>query len=100
MELRVRLDGDVFADLLPEIADDGAFLFLQRARDVGVDAEEQAVAVQILGDLPDLAENLIADRRARLDDARAGAVRARLGEHALEALFDPLARDDDQAEIR
>src|SRR5262249_15624429 len=40
------------------------------------------------------------DRRARFDDAGTRAVGARLGEHSLEALLHPLARDDDQSEIR
>src|SRR5262249_24564258 len=47
-----------------------------------------------------LAQNLVADRRARLDDARARTVRAWVGQHSFEALLDAFAGHDDQTEIR
>src|SRR5438128_5314354 len=100
VKLDVSLHGDVLSDRLLQILQHRRFFFLQRARDVGVDAQQQAVAVQIRTDFANLAQNLVADRRARFDDAGARAVRTRLGEDALEALLHALARDDDQPEIR
>src|SRR5262245_56213224 len=100
MEMDVALDGDVLSNRVPQVLQHGAFLFLQRARNVRVHPQQQSMPVQIGSDLLHLAENLVADRRARLDHAGARAVGARLGEHALEALLHALARDDDQAEVR
>src|SRR5262245_24292001 len=100
MQLCVGPQGDVAAERLLQILEHGALLVAQRARDVGVHAQNQALAVEIGADLLHLGKDLVADRRARLDDGAPCAIRARLGEHALEALLDPLARDDHQAEIR
>src|SRR4051812_24319814 len=100
MELDVGLHRDVLADRLPQVLQHGALFFLQRARDVRIHPQHQPVAVDVRPDLLHLVQDLVADRRARLDHAGAGAVRARLRQHALQALLDPLARDDHQPEVR
>src|SRR5262245_28167446 len=100
MELDVRLDGDVLPQRLPQVPQHRVLFLFERPRDVGVHPQQQPVSVQIGPDLLHFAQNLVADRRARLDHAAAGAVRAWLGQHALEALLNSLAGDDDQAEVR
>src|SRR6267142_1369051 len=100
MQMHVRPDGDVLADRLAQILDHRVLFFLQRAGDVRVHPQQQATTVELRADLLHLAEDLVADRRAGLDDAGAGAVRARLGEHPLQALLDALARDDHEPEVR
>src|SRR5687768_2046487 len=99
VQLHVGPDRDLAAERLLQIAEHRALLVAQRAGDVGIDPQHQALAVEVGADLFYLGEDLVADRRARLDDRASGAVRTRLGEHALETLFHPLARDDHQAEI-
>src|SRR5580765_941348 len=100
MEMDVSLYGDVLSNRRAQVLQHRALLFLQRPRDIGIHAQHDAMAVQIGADFLDLRENLIADRRARLDHAGARAVRARLGHYPFEALLHALARDDDEAEVR
>ena len=96
-----ELDGQgVILRVNPDIAQHGALLFLQRTRDVRVDPQDHALPVEFRADLLQLGQDLVADRRARLDRPRARAVRTRLGQLALEALLHALARDDDQPEVR
>src|SRR5215813_1665973 len=99
MEPDVGLDHHVAADRLAQIPEHRALLLLESTGDFRIHAKQQTVPVQIGADFSHLVQDFVADRRARLDDAAAGTVRTRLRQRALEALFHPLARDDDEAEV-
>src|SRR5262245_19975597 len=99
MELLVRLDGDWPADSLFELPEVTTALFLEDPGDLRVDPEHQAVSVEIRADLLDLGEDVVTNRRARLDRAGPRAVRTGLGELSFEAALHALARDDDQPEV-
>ena len=78
MEQGVGRDLDVLAGQLPEITKDRPLFLFERTRDVRVDPQQEAVAVEIRADLPDFIEDLEADRGARLDDATRAEARAKL----------------------
>src|SRR5262245_39991923 len=82
-----------------ELAKDAAALVFQGAGDLRIYPEDNAVPVEIGTDLLDLGQDVVADRRAGLDGAGAGAVRTGFGQRALQAALHPLAGDDDEAEI-
>src|SRR5688572_1508559 len=100
MQLGIRPQRHVLADRLLEILEHGAFLVAERAGDVGVDPQQQALAVEVGADLLHLRMDSVAARRARLADRAPSAVRTRLGERALQTLLHALPRDDDEAEVR
>ena len=64
MEQHVGPDSDVAADRLLQLFQHRALLLTQRARNVGVHAQQQRLTVQIAADLLHLGQNLVADRRA------------------------------------
>src|SRR5687767_452117 len=68
VQLHVGPDRDLAAERLLQIAEHRALLVAQRAGDVGIDPQHQALAVEVGADLFYLGEDLVADRRARLDD--------------------------------
>src|SRR5687767_15473717 len=100
MKLHVRPDRDLAAERLLQVLEHRPLFLPQRTSDVGIDSQYERLTVEIGADFLYFRKNLVADRRARLDDGAAGTVRARLGEHALEALLDALPRDDHQTEVR
>ena len=100
MEGGVGLDDYVFVRGLLEFVDEHGFARLQRLRDFGMDAQRQVwILVICSGHLSRFGLDFVAERRARLHHAAAGAIRAGLAEHALERLLGAFARDADEAEF-
>ena len=100
MEGGVGLDDYVFVRGLLEFVDEHGFARLQRLRDFGMDAQRQVWIFVIRGGhLSRFGLDFVAERRARLHHAAAGAIRAGLAQNALERLLRALARDADEAEL-
>src|SRR5438067_428380 len=96
----VGLDNDVFVRVLLEFVDEYGLAGLERLGDFRVHAKRNAWALGIgRGHLARFGLNFVAKRGRGLDHAGAGAIRARLAEHALERLLRALAGDADEAEF-
>src|SRR5579864_4376995 len=80
----VGLDDHVFVRGLLEFIDEHGLARLERFRDFGMHAQGQVWILVIRGGhLSGFSLYLVAERRARLHHAAAGAIRAGLAEHAL-----------------
>jgi hypothetical protein len=98
VQVHVGLHDHVFPEQVLEVPEHAPLLFLQRARDVRVDAEQNAGPSM---SRPPSAprQDLVADRRARLDGPVPRTVRDMARSGPLEALLHALARDDHEAEV-
>src|SRR5690606_39532269 len=76
------------------------FLVEQPLDHVGSREHEELLEIELPVLTQDLAEDLVADRLRRLDEAPAFTARARLAEHVLQALAVPLTGHLDEAERR
>ena len=94
-----RLDEDGLADHLLHLLQPLAPERLELLDDLGVDAQHDIAAVEVLLHLAHLDVDVVADGDGRFDHAGAGADVAGGGEGALERLLDALAGDGDQAEV-
>src|SRR5713101_2259319 len=100
MEGGVGLDDDVFVRVLFEFVDEHGLAGLQGFGAFGIHTNREVRALVIGGGhLARLRLDFVAERGDGLDHTRAGAIRARLAEHALERLFGALARDADETEF-
>src|SRR5262249_45662879 len=99
VELLVGTNADGPADRRLELTQDAAAFILQGSGGLRIYPQDNAVSVEIGAHFVDLGEDVVADRGARLDRPGARAIGTRLGQRALEAALDALARDDDEAEV-
>jgi len=99
---RVGLDDDVLVRGLLQFVDQHGFASLQSFGDFGMHTQRKIRRFVIGGGDGHLARfglNFVAERRDGFDHAGAGAIRARLAEHALQGLLGALAGDADEAEF-
>ncbi len=99
MQRWVGLNDNALVGSLLEFFDQRRFARLERFGDFRIDAQREALRLKFGGHFSRFALDLVADRRDRLDHAGAGAVGARLAQHAFERLLGAFARDADQAEF-
>src|SRR6267378_3733865 len=102
MQRGVGLDNDVLVRGLLELVDQHGFARLQGFGDFGMHAQREIRRFVIGGGDGHLARfrlNFVAERGDGLYHTGAGAVRARLAEHALKRLCGAFARDADEAEF-
>src|SRR5229473_3371145 len=102
MQRGVGLDDDVLVRGLLELINQHGFACLQSFGDFGMHAQREIRRVVVGGGDGHLARfrlNFVAERGDGLHHAGAGAVRARLAEHAFEGLLGALAGDADAAEF-
>jgi len=99
MQRGIRLNDDALARDLFEFFDQRGLARLEGFGDFGIDAQREALGVEVGGHFSRFGRDFVADRGNGFDHARAGAVRARLAQDALEGLLGALARDADEAEL-
>ncbi len=95
----IALDEDGLADHLFHLLQPFRAGRLELLDDLGVDAQHDVAAVEVLLHLAHLDVDVVADGDRRFDHAGAGADVAGGRERALERLLDALAGDGDQTEI-
>src|SRR6266849_4313232 len=96
----VGLDDDVFVRSLLEFVNEHGLAGLQSFGDFRIHPDRKVWALMVGGGhLARFGLDFVAQRGDGLDHAGAGAIRARLAEHALEYLLGALAGDADEAEL-
>src|SRR4029077_7810529 len=97
----IRLNDDVLVSVLLEFIDEQGLARLERLGDFRMHAkgEIRAFVFGSDGHLARFGLNFIAERWDGLDHSGAGAIRARLAEHAFERLLGALAGDADESEF-
>src|SRR5437588_11013818 len=100
VEGSIGLDDDVFVRVLLEFVDEHGLAWLERFGNFRMHAKRNAGALGIGGGhLARLGLDFVAQRRRGFHHAGAGAVRARLAEHAFERLLGALAGDANETEF-
>ena len=100
VKLSIRLHGDLAPQRLLQVFEDRSLFVPEHPRDIRIDPQLEALAIQIAADLPDFGQDLVTDRGARLDHRGSGAIGARIGQHAFKALLHALPGDDHEAKVR
>ena len=99
MQRRIRLNDDALARDLLEFFDQRGLARLEGFGDFGIDAQREALGVEVGGHFSRFGRDFVADRGNGFDHAATRAVRAWLAQHALEGLLGALARDAHEAEF-